>query len=48
METDSNFQTRSYYCFVKWLTTCSNLDKYALKFHNDDRDAASSIETFCY
>jgi len=43
METDSGFQTRSYYYFVEWLTTCSNLDEYALKLHSDDRDAAFSI-----
>ena len=24
METDSDFWMRSYYCFVEWLTTCSN------------------------
>ena len=41
METDSDFRMRSYCCYVEWLTTCSNLDKYALKFHSDDRDAAS-------
>ena len=48
METDSSFQMRSYYCSVKWQTTCSNLDEYALKLLSDDKDAASSIETFCY
>ena len=48
METNSSFWTRSYCCFVKWLTTCSNLDEYALKVHSDDRDAASSVETICY
>ena len=48
METDSGFQTRSYCYFVEWLTTCSNLDKYALKLHSDDRDTASSVETICY
>ena len=47
METDSDSQMRSYYCFVEWLTTCSNLDKYALKLHSDDRNATSSIKTFC-
>ena len=46
MKTDSGFRTRAYYCFVEWLTTCSNLDEYALKLHSDDRDAASSVETF--
>ena len=48
METNSSFRMRSYCCFVKWLTTCSNLDEYALKVHSDDRDAASSVETICY
>ena len=47
METDSDFQTKTYYCFVEWLTTYRNLDEYALKLHNDDRNAASSVETFC-
>ena len=47
MEIDSGFWTRAYCCFVEWLTTCSNLDEYALKLHNDDSDAASSVETFC-
>ena len=46
MEIDSSFRTRSCYCFVKWLTTCSNLDEYALKLHGDDRNAASLVETF--
>ena len=46
METDFGFRVRAYYCFVEWLTTCSNLDEYALKLHSDDRDAASSVETF--
>ena len=46
METDSSFWTRAYYCFVEWLTTCNNLDEYALKLHNDDKNAASSVETF--
>ena len=44
----SVFRTRSYYCFAKWLTICSNLDKYALKLHSDDRDAASSVENFFF
>ena len=47
METDSSFQIRLYCCSVEWLTTCSNLDEYALELHSDDRNAASSIETFC-
>ena len=47
METNSDVQTRAYYCFVEWLTTCSNLDEYTLKLHSDDRNAASSINTFC-
>ena len=46
METDSGFWTRAYYCFVEWLTICSNLNEYALKLYSDDRDAASSVETF--
>ena len=46
MEIDSGFRMRAYYCFVEWLTTCSNLDEYALKLYSDDRDAASSVETF--
>ena len=48
METDSGFWTRAYYCFVEWLTTCSNLDEYAQKLHSDDRNVASLVETFCY
>ena len=47
METNFGFQTRAYYCFVEWLTTCSNQDKYALKLHSDYRNAASFVETFC-
>ena len=47
METNSGFQKRSYYCFVEWLTTYSNLDEYALKVHSDDRNAVFSVETFC-
>ena len=43
METDFGFQIRSYYCTVEWLTIGSNLDKYALNLHSDDRDSASSI-----
>ena len=46
MENESSFQTRAYYCFVEWLTTYSNLDEYAQKLHSDDRNAASSVETF--
>ena len=48
METNSGFRTRSFYCFVEWLTTCSNLDEYALKLRSDDRDVASFIKTFAY
>ena len=48
MESDSSFQMRSYCYFVEWLTTCSNLDKYALKLRSDDRDVASFIKTFAY
>ena len=48
METDSGFWTRAYYCFVEWLTICSNLDEYALKLYSDDRDATSSVETIAY
>ena len=47
MEIDSGFQTRSCCSSTEWLTTCSNLDKCALKLHRDDIDVASSIETFC-
>ena len=47
METDSGFRTKAYYCFVKWLTTCSNLDEYDLKLHSDDSNAAYFVETFC-
>ena len=47
METDSSFRMRAHYCFVEWLTTYSNLDEYALKLHNDDKNMASSVETFC-
>ena len=47
METDSDSQMRPYYCFVKWLTTYSNLDEYALKLHSDDRIVVSFVETFC-
>ena len=46
METGSGFRMRAYYYFVEWLTTCSNLDEYALKLYNDDINAASSVETF--
>ena len=48
METDSGFRTRSYCYFVEWLTTCNNLDKYALKLYSGDRDAAFLVETVCY
>ena len=48
LETDSSFQTRSYCCFVEWLTICSNLDEYALKLHNDEKDTAFSVKTVCY
>ena len=46
MEIDSDFQMRPYYCFVEWLTTYCNLDEYALKLHSDDKNVASSVETF--
>ena len=46
METDSSFRMRAHYCFVEWLTTCSNLDKYALQLYSGNRDEASSVETF--
>ena len=39
METDSGFQMRLYCCSVEWLTTCSNLDEYALKLYSDDKYA---------
>ena len=48
METDFGFRMRSYCCFVEWLTTYSNLDKYALKLHSDDKDMAFSVETVYY
>ena len=48
MEIDSGFQTRAYYYFIEWLTTCNNLDEYALKLYNDNRNVASFVETFCY
>ena len=48
MEIDFGFQMRAYYCFIEWLTTCCNLEKYALNLHSDDRNAASFVETFCY
>ena len=48
MGIDSSFRTRAYYYFVKWLTTWSNLDEYALELHSDDKDAAFSVETICY
>ena len=47
METDSSFRIKAYYCFVGWLTTCSNLDEYALKIHSDDRNETSFVKTFC-
>ena len=47
MGTDCSYRMRAYYCFVEWLTTCSNLDEYALKLYSDDRNAVSSVETFC-
>ena len=47
MEADSSFQTKVYYYFVEWLTTCSNLHEYALKLHSDDRNAAFFVKTFC-
>ena len=46
MEIDSGFRMRAYYCFVEWLTTCNNLEEYALKLYNDDRNAVSFVETF--
>ena len=47
-KTDFGFQTRSCCCYVEWLTTCSNLDEYALKLHINDRDVTSLVKTFCY
>ena len=47
METDSSFWMTAYYCFVEWLTTNSDSDKYALKLHSDDKYVASSVEIFC-
>ena len=48
METNFGFLTRAHYYFVGWLTTYSNLDKFALKLHIDERNAASSVENFYY
>ena len=48
METNIGFRMRSYYYFVEWLITCSNLDDYALKLHSDNRDTAFSVEAICY
>ena len=47
MKIDFGFQTTACYCFVEWQITYSNLDEYALKFHSDDKNAASFVETFC-
>ena len=46
MEIDFGFRMRAYYYFVEWLTTCKNLNRYVLKLHSDDRNAASFVETF--
>ena len=46
IEADSSFQMLSCRCFVKWLTTYSNLVKYDQQLHNDDRDAASFVYAF--
>ena len=46
METDSGFLMRSQYCFVKWLTTCSNQVKYVQLLHSDDKNAASFAQAF--
>ena len=43
MEIDFGFQMRSYCCFVKWLTTYSNLVEYVQLLHSDDKDVAFSI-----
>ena len=48
METDSGFQMRLYCCSVEWLTTCNNLDEYALKLYSDDKDADFFVYTFGY
>ena len=48
METDSGFLTRSYHCFVEWLTIGSNLVEYVLQFRSDERNATSSTQTFGY
>ena len=41
-------QMITHYCSVEWLTTYSNLDECVPMLHNDDRNAASFIETFYY
>ena len=43
IEADSGFRMLSCRCSVEWLTTYSNLVEYDWQFHNDDRDATSSI-----
>ena len=48
METYSSFRTRSYCCFVEWLTTYSNQVKYVQYIHSDGREATSSVQTFSY
>ena len=44
IEVDSGFQMLSCRCFVEWLATYSNLVKYDWQRHNDDRDAAPSVD----
>ena len=46
IEADFDFQMLSCCCFVKWLTTYSNLVEYDQQLHNDDRDAASFVKVF--
>ena len=46
IETNSGFQMLSCRYSVEWLTTNSNLVEYDGQLHNDDKDAASSVQTF--
>ena len=43
IEADSGFQMLSCRCSVEWQATYSNLVEYDQQFHNDDRDATSSV-----
>ena len=46
MKTDFGFRMRSYCCSVEWLTTYSNQVENVQLLHNDDKDAASSVQAF--